>query len=433
MTHRPVRVERDALGEREVPAEVYWGIHTLRALENFPLTGRPVHPAWVRALAEVKLAAARANTELGLLDPEVGRAIAAAAAEVAAGALADQFPVDALQGGAGTSFNMNMNEVLANRALELLGEPRGRYDRIHPIEHVNRCQSTNDTVPTALRIAAIRLVRRLTEDLAELQTAFQAKEAAFAGIQKLGRTQLQDALPMTLGQEFGAWAEGIARSRRRLEDAEDRLRVVNLGGTAIGTGVGAAPGFAARALHHLREVTGLPLARAENLVDATQNTDVLAEVSGLLKACAAGLVKIAFDLRLLSSGPRGGLGEIRLPAVQAGSSIMPGKVNPVIPEAVTQVAYQVMAADTAITLAAQAGQLELNPFLPLIGDSLLRSLEALSAAVRIFRVRCVEGIEADPEQCRRHLERSAAPEAALVGEIGYEAALERVRAKLSQG
>jgi aspartate ammonia-lyase len=426
-----MRVEQDSLGMREVPADVYWGIHTLRATENFPVSGRKVHPAWIQALAEVKLAAARANTELGLLPQDVGNAIQAAAAEVAGGQWLDQFPVDALQGGAGTSFNMNMNEVLANRALELLGRPRGDYGYVHPNDHVNRCQSTNDTVPTALRVAAIRLVRALADELAELQASLQRKEAAFAGVQKLGRTELQDAVPMTLGQEFSIWAEAIARDRWRLFKAEERLRQVNLGGTAIGTGVGAVRGYAARALEHLRRITGLGLARAENLVEATANTDLLVEVSGLLKACATNLAKLAADLRLLSSGPRGGLAEIRLPALQAGSSIMPGKINPVMTEMVTQVAYEVMASDMAVALAAQAGQLELNAFLPLMGDHLLRSLELLTRAARLLRTRCIEGIEADEARCRHHLERSTAHLTALVPELGYEAATRLAKERLA--
>ncbi|HWI61229.1 MAG TPA: lyase family protein, partial [Symbiobacteriaceae bacterium] len=290
------RLEHDALGERQVPDGVYWGIHTLRAAENFPVTGRTVHPSWIRALAEVKLAAARANGDLGLIPGETTAALQAAAAEVAGGALVDQFPVDALQGGAGTSLNMNMNEVLTNRALELLGHERGRYDVIHPVDHANRSQSTNDTVPTALRIAAIRDVRALADELANLQTALQKKEQEFAGVAKLGRTELQDAVPMTVGQEFSAWAEAIARDRWRLYKAEERLRQINLGGTAIGTGVGAERGYAAKAVEHLRRITNLGLARAENLIEATSNNDVLVEVSGLMKACAANLAKLAADL-----------------------------------------------------------------------------------------------------------------------------------------
>lgn len=426
------RIEHDALGERAVPGAVYWGIHTLRATENFPVTGRTVHPSWIRALAEVKLAANRANTELGLIPPEAGNALQAAAAEVAGGALSDQFPVDALQGGAGTSFNMNMNEVLTNRALELLGHGRGQYDVIHPIDHCNHSQSTNDTVPTALRIAAIRAVRTLADELANLQEALQKKEHEFAGVEKLGRTELQDAVPMTLGQEFAAWAEAIARDRWRIYKAEERLRQINLGGTAIGTGVGAERGYAARAVEHLRRITNLGLARAENLIEATSNNDVLVEVSGLLKACATNVAKLAADLRLLASGPRGGLGEIWLPARQAGSSIMPGKVNPVMSEMATQVAYQIMASDLAITLGAQGGQLQLNAFLPLMGDHLLRALESLTVACRLLRVHCIDGIVADEEQCRSHLEQSTARAAALVNKIGYEAATEMVKQQLDE-
>jgi aspartate ammonia-lyase len=426
------RVERDSLGEREVPESVHWGIHTLRATENFPVSGRTVHPSWIRALAEVKLAAARANAELGRIPAEAGAALQSAAAEVAAGKLLDQFPVDALQGGAGTSLNMNMNEVLTNRALELVGQPRGSYQVIHPIDHCNHSQSTNDTIPTALRIAAIRDVRLLAEELASLQQALQKQEQAFAGVMKLGRTELQDAVPMTLGQEFASWAEAIARDRWRIYKAEERLRQINLGGTAIGTGVGAEKGYGPKVTEHLRRITGLGLARAENLIEATSNNDLLVEVSGLLKACAANLAKLAADLRLLSSGPRGGIGEIRLPALQAGSSIMPGKVNPVMTEMVTQVAFQVMASDLAITLGAQAGQLQLNAFVPLMGDHLLRSLGLLTNAARLLRTKCIAGIQADEERCREHLDRSTARAAALVNQIGYDAATKMVKETLAE-
>ncbi|HLN64165.1 MAG TPA: aspartate ammonia-lyase [Symbiobacteriaceae bacterium] len=427
-----MRTESDSLGQREVPGAVYWGIHTLRATENFPVSGRTVHPSWIRALAEVKLACARAHTERGELPADVGHALQAAAAEVSGGALLDQFPVDALQGGAGTSLNMNMNEVLANRALEMLGHQRGEYAYVHPIDHANHGQSTNDTVPTALRIAAIRHVRELADELAALQEALQRKEQAFAGVEKLGRTELQDAVPMTLGQEFGAWAEAIARDRWRIYKAEERLRQVNLGGTAIGTGVGAERGYAAKAVEHLRRITGLGLARAENLIEATSNNDVLVEVSGLLKACAANLAKLAADLRLLASGPRGGLGEVRLPARQAGSSIMPGKVNPVMTEMTSQVAFEVMASDLAITLGAQAGQLQLNAFVPLMGDHLLRSMAKLTATCRLLRERCIDGVEADEEHCKEHLDRSTARVTSLVLKVGYDEATKLAKEKLAE-
>ncbi|MGQ9698676.1 MAG: aspartate ammonia-lyase, partial [Armatimonadota bacterium] len=359
----PDRTEHDLLGSRQVPAEVYWGIHTLRAVENFPLSGQRVHPELIKAVGCVKQACALTHMHVGTLPEDIGKVIAQAAAEVAQGMWYDQFPVDALQGGAGTSTNMNANEVIANRALELLGEPKGNYQRIHPNDHVNLGQSTNDVYPTALRIAAIRLLKNAAEALARLQQALQEKEAEFAGILKVGRTEMQDAVPITLGQEFAAWAQAVARDWWRLYKAEERLRQVNLGGTAVGTGLGADPAYIYSVVDTLRELSGLNLARAENCMDVTQNADVFVEVSGFVKTAAVNLAKIAADLRLLSSGPRAGLGEIRLPELQAGSSIMPGKVNPVATEAVTQAAYQIIACDTAITLAAQAGQLELNAFL----------------------------------------------------------------------
>ncbi|OAT85551.1 aspartate ammonia-lyase [Desulfotomaculum copahuensis] len=421
-TTAPVRLERDALGELSVPAGAYYGIHSLRAARNFPVSGLPVHPALLRALALVKQAAAAANVHAGLLDPETAAAIGRAAAEVAAGKWLDQFIVDALQGGAGTSTNMNMNEVLANRAIEILGGNKGDYRLVHPINHVNLSQSTNDVYPTALKVAAIRLVLALSEELARLQGALQAREAEFAGVLKLGRTELQDAVPVTLGQECGAWAEAVARDRWRLYKVEERLRQVNLGGTAVGTGLNARKKYIFRVVEELRTLTGLGLARAENMIDATQNADVFVEVSGLVKAAAVNLAKIAGDLRLLSSGPAGGLGEINLPAVQAGSSIMPGKINPVITEMVTQVSFQVICSDQAVTLAAASGQLELNAFLPLVAHNLLSGLEMLANAVAIFNRRCIAGITANEENCRRWLRQSRCEATALVPYIGYEQA-----------
>ncbi|MEW6398582.1 MAG: aspartate ammonia-lyase [Bacillota bacterium] len=413
------RTERDFLGEVEVPQEAYYGIATVRAAANFPVSGQKVHPELIKSMALVKQAAALANVEAGLLDRRIGEAIARAAAEVASGALADQFIVDAFQGGAGTSTNMNMNEVLANRAIEILGGTRGDYSLVHPLDHINLSQSTNDTYPTALRIAAIRLLRPLTDAFAALQSALQAKEAQFAGVLKPGRTQLQDAVPITLGQEFSAWAEAVARDRWRLYKMEERLRQVNLGGTAVGSGLGADRRYVFGVIEKLRELTGLGLARAENTVDPTQNADVFVEVSGLLKAGATSLAKISGDLRLLSSGPGAGLAEIALPQLQPGSSIMPGKVNPVVPEMVTQVAYQVIASDLAITLAAQAGQLELNAFLPLVAHHLLGSMAMLTRTLEIFVEKCVRGITADEQRCRDLLERSDGLATALVPHIGY--------------
>jgi aspartate ammonia-lyase len=454
------RTEHDLLGERHVPAGALYGISTVRALENFPLSGRGVHPELIHAFGAVKLACARTNMELRISDfalriketeataaangvsaasqSEIRNpkseiesrfiAIEQACSEMMEGLLDDHIIVDALQGGAGTSTNMNVNEVLANRALQILGRPLGEYATVSPADDINLHQSTNDTYPTALKVAAIRLLRRLERAVVALLEAFQAKEKEFAHVVKVGRTQMQDAVLTTLGREMGAYAEAFARDRWRIYKCEERLRVVNLGGTAIGTGLGAPRQFIFRAVEHLREITALGLARAENLVEATQNVDVFVEVSGILKALASNLLKIAGDLRLLSSGPEGGLGEIRLPQQQAGSSIMPGKVNPVIPEAVSQVALIVMAGDQAIAMACSMGSLELNPFLPLVADTLLGSLSLLTNAAEVFKTLCVDGIEADEEACRRAVHGSTAALTALVDRIGYDKATEIAQA-----
>ncbi len=433
------RSEHDLLGSREVPADAYWGIHTLRALENFPVTGQPLHPELLRALVLVKKAAAETNRELGLLPDATAEAILGACDDVLEGGSAPaggwlaQFPVDALQGGAGTSANMNVNEVLANRAIERLGGTKGDYARVHPLDHVNLSQSTNDVFPTALRVAAIRLLGPLADALAALQTALQEKENAFDDVLKVGRTQLQDAVPMLLGQEFGAWAQAVARDRWRLYKAEERLRQVNLGGTAIGTGLNAERQYVFSVVEHLRELTGLGLARSDSMIDATQNCDVFVEVSGLVKTAAVNLMKIANDLRLLASGPRAGLGEIRLPPMQAGSSIMPGKVNPVIPEMVNQAAFQVMGNDLVITQAAAAGQLELNAFLPVIARNLLEMMTLLTQAARLLTSRCIRGIEPDRARCAALVEQSSALVTALATRIGYETASDAARAATADG
>jgi aspartate ammonia-lyase len=418
------RQEHDALGERDVPREALWGIHTLRALENFPLALRPVHPELVHAYGAVKLACARTNHALGHWDEPTAQAICTACEEMVQGALDAHVVVDALQGGAGTSTNMNVNEVLANRALQLLGQPLGSYHVVHPLEHLNLHQSTNDTYPTALKVAAIGMLRRLERSVVALQEAFQERERALGGIVKVARTQFQDAVLTTLGREMAAYAEAMGRDRWRIYKCEERLRVVNLGGTAIGTGLGAPRQFIFRATDELRAQTGLGLARAENLVEATQNADVFVEVSGILKACATNLLKITGDLRLLSSGPDAGLGEIRLPVRQAGSSIMPGKVNPVIPEMVSQAAMRVMAHDQSIAQACALGSLELNPFLPLVADALLDSLGLLERACALLRTHCVTGIEADVARCARAVDGATATVTALLPAVGYETALE---------
>lgn len=436
-----MRVERDLLGVREVPAQALYGIDTVRALENFPLAGRPVHEELVRAYGAVKLACARTNRALGVWagDSDKADAIEQACGELADGLLSQHVVVDALQGGAGTSTNLNINEVVANRALVLLGEPPGAYHRVSPFADINLHQSTNDTYPTALRLAAIRLLHRLEDQVVALQEAFQELEKRYAHVVKIARTEMQDAALITLGREMGAYAEALSRERWRIYKCEERLRVVNLGGTAVGTGLGAPRQFIFRVVDTLRDLSGIGFARADNLVEATQNADVFVEVSGILKACAVTLLKICGDLRFMSSGPEAGIGEIRLPQRQAGSSLRPGfsltpgKADPVIPDAVSQAALVVMANDTTIAAAAAAGNLELNPFLPLVADCLLGSLSLLTQACLILRRHCVEGIEADEDHCRKHVESSTAVATALVPALGYETACEVVqRAKATR-
>jgi len=419
-----LRTEHDWLGERELPADALYGIHTLRAVENFPLTRRPVHPRLVHAYGAVKLAAAEVNHALTTWDERVFDAIAAACRELMDGALDEHIVVDALQGGAGTALNMNVNEVIANRALVRLGEPPGTYGRISPHDDINRHQSTNDTFPTALRVAAIRGLRDLEAALVRLLEGFQQREKDFADVVKIGRTQLQDAVLTTLGRAMAAYAEAFGRDRWRVYKCEERLRVVNLGGTAIGTGIGAPRAYIFAVADRLKRITGIGLARAENMVACTQNADVFAEVSGILDACAVNLVKTAQDLRLMSSGPDAGLGELRLPAVQVGSSIMPGKINPVIPEAVIQAGVAVAANHVAVSRAAAMGNLELNAFLPLVADRLLDSIDLLARAATILRERCVAGLAANREACRRRLDGATATVTALVDRLGYETAQE---------
>ncbi len=421
------RLEHDLLGELPVPEDALYGIHTVRAAHNFELTRRPIHSELIRALALVKKACALANERAGLLEGRIAAAIGASADEVAEGRYREAFITDALQGGAGTSMNLNMCEVLANLAIEKLGGRYGQYELVHPLDHVNLSQSTNDVVPTAIKLAAIVLVRRAAAAMAELQAALQAKEREFAHVLKLGRTELQDAVPITLGQEFSAWAQAVQRDWWRLYKAEERLRQVNLGGTAVGTGLNADRRYLFSVVEILRDLTNIGLARAENLIDATQNFDPFVEVSGMVKTAGVNLAKISADLRLLSSGPRGGLGELRLPELQAGSSIMPGKVNPVATEAVTQVAFQIFAADHAVTLAAASGQLELNAFGPLVADNLLTSVDLLRAGAELLARKCVVGIVADEERCREWLDHSCGCVTALSPYIGYEKASDIVR------
>lgn len=418
------RTETDLLGKKQIPEGVLWGIHTARAMENFPFSGKPVHPELIKAYGEVKLACTQINIQLGFwkATPEKADAIKKTCFEMSQGMLNEHILVDALQGGAGTSTNMNVNEVIANRALQIMGKNPGNYEIVSPLNDVNLHQSTNDTFPTALKIAAIRLLRQLEQDVLALQETFQQKEKEFAHVVKVGRTQLQDAVLTTLGRTMSAYSEALSRDRWRIYKCEERLRVVNLGGTAIGTGLGAPRQFIFKAVDRLRENTNIGLARSENLIDGTQNTDVFAEVSGILSACASNLYKISNDLRLMSSGPDARFGEINLPARQAGSSNMPGKVNPVIPEAVAQAALLALGNHQIITQACSAGNLELNQFMPLIAYALLENLSVLNKAVSIFNLNCVAGITANEEICRAHVENATATVTALIPKIGYEKA-----------
>ena len=434
MTH-PVRTEHDLIGDRAVPAGAYYGVHTLRALENFPISGTAIsiYPDLVVALACVKQAAAAANRELGLLDDERADAIARACEEIREGALLDEFVVDVIQGGAGTSTNMNANEVIANRALELLGAPKGDYARLHPLDHVNLSQSTNDVYPTAVKVALQFGIRRLAGEMHGLHMAFEAKADEFGDVLKIGRTQLQDAVPMTLGQEFSTYAVMLQEDESRLGEAASLIREINLGATAIGTGINAHPDYAARVTRLLSEIAGVELMVSPNLIEATQDAGAFVQLSGVLKRIAVKLSKICNDLRLLSSGPRAGIGEINLPAVQAGSSIMPGKVNPVIPEMVNQVAFEVIGNDITVTMAAEGGQLQLNAFEPIIAHSLFKSVSHLAAACRTLAERCVAGITANRARARRFVDESTALVTALNPYLGYARASEIAQEALATG
>jgi aspartate ammonia-lyase len=432
---RPTRREHDLLGERDVPDAALYGVQTLRALENFPITGVPLRdfPELIIALAQVKEAAARANAELGLIAPDITDAIVRAAREIQDGRHHEHFLVDMIQGGAGTSSNMNANEVIANRALELLGAPRGDYARVHPNTHVNHSQSTNDVYPTAIKIALHASITTLQAAMRDLIGAFAAKGVEFSPHLKMGRTQLQDAVPMTLGQEFAAFAHTMQEDVDRLGEAQALIREMNMGATAIGTGITAPKGYAALVCSRLSEVTRLTLITAPDLVEATSDTGSFVQLSGVLKRCAVKLSKICNDLRLLSSGPRTGFGEINLPPMQPGSSIMPGKVNPVIPEVVNQVCFDAIGGDVTVTMAAEAGQLQLNVFEPVIAYRLLRTISSMRNAIVVLREKCVDGITANPERMRHFVEMSIGIVTALVPEIGYEKCTEIAKEALASG
>jgi aspartate ammonia-lyase len=432
--HR-TRTEHDLLGDREVPFEALYGVQTLRALENFPITGIPLRefPVLIEALAAVKEAATATNLELGLLGAAEADVILRAAREIRAGRHHEHFLVDMVQGGAGTSTNMNMNEVIANRALELFNKPRGSYDVISPNSHVNLSQSTNDVYPTAVRLALHKSLTGFNVELERLSDAFAVKGQEFASMLKMGRTQMQDAVPMTLGQEFRAFANTLREDVDRIREAQSLIREINLGATAIGTGINAPPGYAEMAAAKLSALVDVEMITAPDLVEATSDTGAFVQMSGVLKRTSTKLSKICNDLRLLSSGPRAGFGEINLPPMQPGSSIMPGKVNPVIPEVVNQVCFDVIGGDVTITMAAEAGQLQLNAFEPIIAYRLLRSIDMLRAACVVLRERCVTGITANVDRMRAFVEQSIGIVTALVPVIGYETATEIAKIALESG
>lgn len=428
-----VRVEKDFLGEVEIPETAYYGIQSVRARDNFPISGYKTDATLIRSISFVKKAAAMANAELGQLDERLADAIIKAAEEVIEGKFDDQFIVDPIQGGAGTSFNMNANEIIANRALELLGEEKGNYEVISPNSHVNMAQSTNDVFPTAVNIALIERMHRLVEKIAQLVDALKEKSIEFDDVIKMGRTHLQDAVPIRLGQEFSGYYSVINRDLERISSSIKGLRSLNIGGTSIGTGLNALTEYREKVVEYLAELTGFELQSSENLVDATQNTDVYTEVSGMLKIHALNLSKIASDLRLMSSGPKAGFHEINLPARQNGSSIMPGKVNPVICEVINQIAYQVVGNDTTIGMAAENGQLELNVMKPVLVFNLLESIKLLENGLRIFREYAIEGMTANIEHCRHMVERSISLVTAINPYVGYEKATEVAQIAMETG
>jgi aspartate ammonia-lyase len=416
------RLEHDLLGDYQVPIDAYWGVHTARAVDNFPISGVPIghYRSLIRALAIVKQSTAQANFELGELSSEINEAIAKACQEVAEGKFDVEFVVDAIQGGAGTSTNMNANEVIANRAIEILGGSKGDYDLVHPLNHVNKSQSTNDVYPTALKLALIFEINELLKAMAHLQNAFQGKADEFRDVIKMGRTQLQDAVPMTLGQEFATFARMTMEDIQRLQETVPLLREINLGGTAIGTGLNAPVGYAQKACSILSKLSGFDFVVAEDMVEATQDAGVFVMVSGVLKRIAVKLSKTSNDLRLLSSGPRAGLDEINLPPRQAGSSIMPGKVNPVIPEVVNQIAFAVIGNDVTVTMAAEAGQLQLNAFEPIMCRALMMSITQLRQGCYVLADACVSGITANVEKLRLSVEQSIGLVTVISPVLGYE-------------
>ena len=427
------RVEKDSIGTKDVPENVYYGVQSLRAAENFHITGLNMHPEIINSLAYIKKAAAITNCEAGLLDKRRTQAIVQACDEILEGKFREDFIVDPIQGGAGTSLNMNANEVIANRAIEILGGKKGDYSVVNPNDHVNCGQSTNDVIPTAGKMTSLRLLKKLKKQLLRLHSALEQKADEFDGVIKMGRTQLQDAVPIRLGQEFKAYSVAILRDLNRMDKAMDEMRTLNMGGTAVGTGLNADESYLRRIVPNLSEISGMDLVQAYDLIDATQNLDSFVAVSGAVKACAVTLSKIANDLRLMSSGPRAGFGEINLPAKQNGSSIMPGKVNPVIPEVLNQVAFNAIGNDMTITMAAEAGQLELNAFEPIIFYCLFQSIDTIAYAVNTFVDNCVIGITANETRCRYFVENSVGIITAICPYVGYQKAAEIAKEAIKTG
>lgn len=426
-------MEHDSIGALNVPAEAYYGVQSMRAATNFQITHRPLHPVLIDSIVMVKKAAAITNEKSGKLDQQIAQAIIKACDEILDGNLRDQFIVDAIQGGAGTSANMNANEVIANRAIEILGGTKGDYSIVHPNDHVNMSQSTNDVIPTAGKITVLKLLPQTIKELEKLEKAMEEKEAEFDDILKMGRTQLQDAVPMRLGQSFGAFAHVLKRDIKRLKNVMDEMKVLNIGATAIGTAINVDPYYLANISYELSKVAGISLKQADDLIDATQNLDGFVSVSGVLKTCAVDISKISNDLRLMSSGPRTGLSEINLPARQNGSSIMPGKINPVIPEVVSQVAYLIIGHDYTITMAAEAGQLELNAFEPVLFHYLFESIDTLKEAAATLTKHCITGITANKGQCEEYIEKSVGISTALCPYIGYAKSAEIAKKSLKTG
>lgn len=427
------RVENDSIGPKDVPENVYYGVQSLRAAENFHITGLNMHPELINSMAYIKKAAAITNCEIGILDKSKARAIVLACDEILQGKFHRDFIVDPIQGGAGTSLNMNANEVIANRAIELLGGKKGDYHMVHPNDDVNCGQSTNDVIPTAGKMTSLRLLNNLKKELLRLHKALEDKAEEFDHIIKMGRTQMQDAVPIRLGQEFNAYAAAILRDINRMDKSMDEMRSLNMGGTAVGTGINADEAYLKRIVPNLSNVSDMEFIQAFDLIDATQNLDPFVSVSGSIKACAVTLSKIANDLRLMSSGPRAGFGEINLPAKQNGSSIMPGKINPVIPEVVNQVAFYVIGNDVTITMAAEGGQLELNAFEPIIFYCIFQSIDTLAYAVQTFVDNCVTGITANETRCRYLVENSIGIITAICPHVGYQKAADIAKKALKTG